>query len=141
MFPGKDLGEWVISKQNLKRSDCPKMWLDVTGELQETWRLTFGAEGKAMVERHVDGVVAYYVECTAADNHAVREAACHCIAELAAKIDRAVLAPHVQRLLSTLLECFKDDSWCVILTTRNVMRGRATTSLMHCCAFSKSAEL
>ena len=111
------------------------MCLDVTGALQETWRLTFGAEGKAMVERHVDGVVAYYVECTAADNHAVREAACHCIAELAAKIDRAVLAPHVQTLLSTLLECFKDDSWYGNLTTRNVMRGR-DTSLMHSCASS-----
>ena len=56
-------------------------------------------------------MVAYYVECTSADNHAVREAACHCIAELAAKIDRAVLAPHVQTLLNTLLECFEDDSW------------------------------
>ena len=78
---------------------------------QETWRATFGSEGKAMVERYIDGVVGYYVECTSADNHAVREAACHCIAELAAKIDRAVLAPHVQTLLRTLLECFEDDSW------------------------------
>ena len=58
-------------------------------------------------------MVAYYVECTSADNHAVREAACQCIAELAAKIDGAVLAPHVQTLLSTLIECFQDDSWYV----------------------------
>ena len=87
---------------------------------QETWRTTFGSEGKAMVERYIDGVVGYYVECTSADNHAVREAACHCVAELAAKIDRAVLAPHVQTLLRTLLECFQDDSWYEVLKVRPV---------------------
>lgn len=80
---------------------------------QETWRLSVGASGKILVEKYIDGIVEYYVRCTSADNHAVREAACQCIAELATKIDKAVLAPHVEKLLQTLLECFRDDSWPV----------------------------
>ena len=45
----------------------------------------------------------HFDRCTAADNHAVREAACQCIAELAAKIDREILKPYVNTLLDTLL--------------------------------------
>ena len=63
-----------------------------------------------MVIDHIDSVVSYYESCTKADNHAVREAACQCIAELAAKIDTSVMAVHVDRLLDTLLECFKASS-------------------------------
>lgn len=43
----------------------------------------------------------------------IREGACHCIAELATKIDRDVVAPYVQQLLEGLLVCFHDDSWPV----------------------------
>lgn len=32
--------------------------------------------------------MAYYIEATGADNHAVREAACACIAELGSKVRR-----------------------------------------------------
>ena len=32
--------------------------------------------------------MAYYIEATGADNHAVREAACACIAELGSKVKR-----------------------------------------------------
>ena len=83
---------------------------------QETWRLVTNAEvggGKKVVESYLDDVVHYYVSCTRADNHAVREAACQCIAELAAKLDKSVVKPHVDLLLDTLLECFRDDSWPV----------------------------
>ena len=40
-------------------------------------------------------------------------AACQCIAELASKISPDILAPHVNDLLSTLIETFHDDSWPV----------------------------
>jgi hypothetical protein len=50
---------------------------------------------------------------TESDNHAVREAACACIAELAAKIHPQAIRPYVERLLNTLLVCFQDDSWPV----------------------------
>ena len=40
-------------------------------------------------------------------------AACQCIAELASKLSPEILAPHVNDLLSTLIETFHDDSWPV----------------------------
>ena len=83
---------------------------------QETWRLITNSEeggGRKVVERYLEDVVQYYVSCTQADNHAVREAACQCIAELAAKLDKNAVKPYVDVLLDTLLECFNDDSWPV----------------------------
>ena len=83
---------------------------------QETWRMVTASEeggGKKVVERYIEDVVQYYMSCTKADNHAVREAACQCIAEVAAKLDKNVVKPHVDVLLNTLLECFGDDSWPV----------------------------
>ncbi|XP_078593864.1 uncharacterized protein LOC144871827 [Branchiostoma floridae x Branchiostoma japonicum] len=80
---------------------------------QETWRQVTQTEGKALVEEHISQVVEYYLEATTADNHAVREAACACIAELGSKINRDVVRPHVPTLIQALLESFKDDSWPV----------------------------
>lgn len=80
---------------------------------QETWRQTTEGEGRQLVEKYIDEVVEYYIESTKADNHAVREAACACIAELGAKIDRTAVRSHIPRLLAALLICFNDDSWPV----------------------------
>ncbi len=57
--------------------------------------------------------VDYYISQSDADNHAVREAACACIAELGSKINQDVVRPFVTSLLEGLLDCFKDDSWPV----------------------------
>jgi hypothetical protein len=46
-----------------------------------------------------------------ANNHAAREAACACMAELCTKVDGAAVTPHVPSLLAALLICFKDESW------------------------------
>jgi hypothetical protein len=80
---------------------------------QETWRLVVGEQGRAWVARCAPQVVAYYVEQSKANNHAVREAACACIAELMTKVERGAVAPHVPPLLRALLACFKDASWPV----------------------------
>ena len=80
---------------------------------QETWRLVCKENGKEIVEKYISDVVKYYVEATQADNHAVREAACACISELATKIDPNVVRTFVPTLLDALLECFQDDSWPV----------------------------
>ncbi|XP_005089198.1 uncharacterized protein LOC101848704 [Aplysia californica] len=80
---------------------------------QETWRQITHGEGKALVEKFITDVVGYYVESTDSDNHAVREAACACIAELGSKIEKGCVSPHVAKLLETLLICFNDDSWPV----------------------------
>ncbi|KAK2561519.1 hypothetical protein P5673_015491 [Acropora cervicornis] len=64
---------------------------------QQSWKMT----------------VEFYISQTKADNHAVREAACACIAELGTKVNPESLRPHVSDLLQALICCFKDDSWPV----------------------------
>ncbi|XP_025103889.1 uncharacterized protein LOC112569974 [Pomacea canaliculata] len=80
---------------------------------QETWRLVTQGTGKSYVEQYIDNVVDYYIQATDSNNHAVREAACACIAELGSKIDISAASHHVPRLLETLFICFNDDSWPV----------------------------
>ena len=80
---------------------------------QETWRLVMQDRGIQYVEKYIDSVTAFYISQSEADNHAVREAACICIAELGKKIDQSLLRKHVESLIPTLIGCFKDDSWPV----------------------------
>ncbi|XP_064483723.1 uncharacterized protein LOC135396603 [Ornithodoros turicata] len=80
---------------------------------QETWRRIAKTEGRELVQRYIDPVVEYYISQTKADNHAVREASCTCIAELASKIKPEVVRPYVTRLLQTLIICFQDEAWPV----------------------------
>jgi hypothetical protein len=80
---------------------------------QETWQLVMGDQGRFWVAKCAPIVVSYYVEQSKANNHAVREAACACIAELMCKVDKEAVAPHVPRLLRALLMCFRDASWPV----------------------------
>lgn len=80
---------------------------------QETWRRIAKTEGRELVQRHITRVVDYYISQTSADNHAIREAACACIAELASKINQDAVRPFVPRLLDTLVVCFQDESWAV----------------------------
>ena len=82
---------------------------------RKTWKMIFPGEmdGKRAVRAHLADVVAFYVSQAKAENHAVREAACHCAAELATNIDATSLEPHVDDLVSTLLVCFRDESWTV----------------------------
>ncbi|KAG2428503.1 hypothetical protein HXX76_011620 [Chlamydomonas incerta] len=80
---------------------------------QETWRIVMGEGGRAAVARHIGPVVGHYTAQSRANNHAVREAACACIAELLEKVDRDAVSPHVPALLRSLVVCFKDMSWPV----------------------------
>ena len=60
---------------------------------QETWRLVTTLEeggGRKLVEKYIEEVVQYYIASTQADNHAVREAACQCIAELVVRACRFI---------------------------------------------------
>ena len=47
------------------------------------------------------------------ENHAVREAACLCAGELAAKLPTAALKPHASSLVAALTDCLDDQSWPV----------------------------
>lgn len=54
---------------------------------QDTWRIICGPQGGArLLVAHLDSVIDAYVAAAQAPNHAVREAACHCIAELAGRV-------------------------------------------------------
>lgn len=80
----------------------------------ETWKLLFAADGSGLthLQQHMGPVVRYYVKMCDADNHAVREAACQAIAEMANRVPD--LEPDtVETLLQALLMCFFDESWPV----------------------------
>lgn len=80
---------------------------------QETWRLVMGDQGRKWTAKFAPQVVTYYIMQSKANNHAVREAACACIAELMIKVEPDAVRPHVQQLLAALLLAFKDASWPV----------------------------
>ncbi|GAB6021645.1 hypothetical protein CHUAL_004229 [Chamberlinius hualienensis] len=80
---------------------------------QETWKIITQSQGKELVQKYIQQIVKFYVAQTEADNHAVREASCSCIAELASKMPKECVSPYVSQLLDTLILCFRDDSWPV----------------------------
>ncbi|KAK9826799.1 hypothetical protein WJX81_002074 [Elliptochloris bilobata] len=79
----------------------------------DTWRLVLGSEGPAWVARCLPQVLDYYGRCARTNNHTVREAACACVGELAAKVPPGTVAPQVPRMLRLLVTCLRDDSWPV----------------------------
>ena len=67
---------------------------------------------------YADPIAAYYITQSQADNHAVREAACHCISEICSKVaieeaNKEPFRTHIPALLEALVDCFKDESWPV----------------------------
>jgi len=80
---------------------------------QKTWELVFGDKGQQLVGEFAKEVTDYYLQQAKADNHAVREAACHCIRELGNKVHAESLRDYIPQLLDTLIGCFKDESWPV----------------------------
>ncbi len=83
---------------------------------QETWRMVVGEQGIELVIQYSQYIIDFYLTQAQADNHAVREAACHCISEICSKIaptNKEVIAPFVERMLTGLIDCFKDMSWPV----------------------------
>jgi hypothetical protein len=61
---------------------------------QDSWQMLMGSTGRDEVAKSVDNFLDYYVTHASAENRLVREAACHCIAELLVKIDPEVLSTH-----------------------------------------------
>lgn len=80
---------------------------------QETWEAVMENSGREWMAKVFPHVAKYYIQQCKADNHAVREAACACIAEAMAKVSRNAVSPHVPALLKALLICFRDESWPV----------------------------
>ncbi|GMH32577.1 hypothetical protein BSKO_00411 [Bryopsis sp. KO-2023] len=80
---------------------------------QETWQIVLGQEGRMWVGKLAPYFIEFYTRQCAANNHAVREAACACIAELMTKVESTAIQEFVPRLLASLINCFKDASWPV----------------------------
>ncbi|KAG0607263.1 hypothetical protein M758_8G014500 [Ceratodon purpureus] len=93
---------------------------------QETWQLVLGNTGKEEVAKCVDVVLEYYIAQSTAQNHLVKEAACHCMAELLGKIDPERIGSLVPRVLTTLMNSFKDPSWAVRDAACSAMRKAIT---------------
>ena len=53
---------------------------------QESWRIVTDNRGVELVGEYIKNVVDFYISQSQAANHAVREAACSCIAELGTKV-------------------------------------------------------
>jgi hypothetical protein len=84
----------------------------------ETWKIVFPENGLEAVAGCAGAVSRYYIQMCDADNHAVREAACQAVAELATKLGTSLqyqetLQPFVHMLLQALIVCFHDESWPV----------------------------
>ena len=81
---------------------------------QETWRRVTGGRGVALVEENLEKVVAFYISQSQASNHAVREAACTCTAELGAKVS----VPAVREVVLTCQgECTSSEGGSLDLHT------------------------
>eukprot|EP00927_Polykrikos_kofoidii_P042285 TRINITY_DN3615_c0_g1_i1.p1 TRINITY_DN3615_c0_g1~~TRINITY_DN3615_c0_g1_i1.p1 ORF type:complete len:827 (-),score=154.80 TRINITY_DN3615_c0_g1_i1:44-2455(-) len=101
---------------------------------QETWKSVCGPRGGArLLMAHIDEVISEYCTAAKAPNHAVREAACNCISELAARVAGTpqepspfrehFTPPRIETLMDTLMAAFQDESWPV--------RDIASTAVGH----------
>jgi HEAT repeat len=84
----------------------------------ETWKLVFKSSALPHIVQHLPAVCRYYIKMADADNHAVREAACQAIAEVAVRLSendsyKPMLRDQIDALLQALLMCFHDESWPV----------------------------
>jgi hypothetical protein len=97
---------------------------------QDSWQMLMGSTGRDEVAKSVDNFLDYYVTHASAENRLVREAACHCIAELLVKIDPERIKPLISQVLATLMGCFKDSSWAVRDAACSAL-GKAITGFAH----------
>jgi len=79
----------------------------------ETWNLVIGEQGRALVAQFINQIVGYYVAQMDSDNFGVREAAIHCMGELATRMPQELVRPHVDAMLQSLSTGFGDTSWPV----------------------------
>eukprot|EP00736_Rhodelphis_marinus_P002697 Rmarinus@m.11081 len=79
----------------------------------DTWKQLFPGGGAPWIVKYMKETVEYYVEQSDADNHAVREASCQAMAELANKVDTCAVGPYAKSILHALVVAFYDASWPV----------------------------
>lgn len=75
--------------------------------------VTAGGRGRATLIAHLPATVAYCVAQAGADNHAVREAACRSLAEVAAALPADAVTPLLGMMIPALVTATDDGSWPV----------------------------
>ena len=80
---------------------------------QKAWKEICGDKGRSLLSNQISGTVQYYVAAAQAENHAVREAACHCMGELAMKLDKDVVLPYLPTLIDQCSVSVQDQVWPV----------------------------
>lgn len=79
-----------------------------------TWRQVVGQQGAELVAKFVRSFVEFYISQTQVLNQEMREAACLCIGEVAAKISREAVLPFATDLLAAVLSMIEGKgSWTV----------------------------
>ena len=66
--------------------------------------------GPLLLQKHVEPVTTFYLaklRCADADS---QEAACHCVAELATKVDAAAVRPYASEMLDAVMACLQPSS-------------------------------
>ena len=81
----------------------------------ESWRLLFGdpQSARRLLEAHIEASVAEILRQSEADNADVREAACRCLGELAARLDPTIMRPYLNVFLKRIHDLMKDPAWAV----------------------------
>ena len=72
-----------------------------------------GTKGREALAAIAPETARYFIEQCSSSNYAVREAACHCMGEMATKVDPARVAPQVGGMLRALLGAMGDVNWPV----------------------------
>lgn len=85
------------------------------------WGLFMGAGGKELVVQFMPSVVSFYIQHSRYQNFEMREAACHCIAELFSKIDLTVVASHAPDLVEALLAVLVGGTWPVRIAAASAL--------------------
>ena len=81
---------------------------------QDTWLMVFKENGRLYVEKYLPKVVEYYLkQLELSDNPTVREVACACIGELAAKMSKNLLEPYIKDIVKMLMYAFNTHLWNV----------------------------
>jgi len=89
----------------------------VASYTRETWRLIIGDRGKETVAGWLESLVPFYIMQTTVANSEARDAACKCMAELAARVDRNAVSSHAADLFDALIPRLSwHDAWEVKVT-------------------------
>ncbi|EME26677.1 hypothetical protein Gasu2_00370 [Galdieria sulphuraria] len=79
----------------------------------ESWKLILQNDGLKTLSELAESFFDYYISQTLAENHSVREAACHAMEEAVERLPFEALERHIKEVIQSLFFCIQDESWPV----------------------------